>query len=79
MLIAATASAAMVTTTGQGGSERDALHDAMRNAIEQQVGVLVDSKTYVQNYKVIHDQIFTHSEGYIKSYSIVNKQYANAI
>jgi len=79
MLITATASAAMVTTTGQGGSERDALHDAMRNAIEQQVGVLVDSKTYVQNYKVIHDQIFTHSEGYIKSYSIVNKQYVNAI
>lgn len=79
MLFAATASAAMVTTTGQGGSERDALHDAMRNAIEQQVGVLVDSKTYVQNYKVIHDQIFTHSEGYIKSYSIVNKQYVNAI
>lgn len=79
MFIAATASAAMVTTTGQGGSERDALHDAMRNAIEQQVGMLVDSKTYVQNYKVIHDQIFTHSEGYIKSYSIVNKQYVNAI
>lgn len=79
MLIAATASASVVITTGQGGSERDALHDAMRNAIEQEVGVLVDSKTYVQNYQVIHDQIYTHSEGYIKSFEVLNKQYVNAI
>ena len=42
MALNASVSAASVTVTGQGGSERSALHQAMRQAIEQQVGVLVD-------------------------------------
>ena len=54
---AATALAASVTATGQGATERDALHAAMREAIEQKIGVRVDSRTYVENYRVIHDRI----------------------
>jgi len=40
--LATLVNAAEVTVTGQGASERDALHDAMRTAIEQEVGVLVE-------------------------------------
>ena len=67
--------AATVTATGQGATERDALHAAMREAIEQKVGVLVDSQTYVENYRVIHDRIYTHSEGYIAGYDILRSEY----
>ena len=67
--------AAAVTATGQGATERDALHAAMREAIEQKVGVLVDSQTYVENYRVIHDRIYTHSEGYIAGYDILRSEY----
>ncbi len=73
----ATALAASVTATGQGATERDALHSAMREAIEQTVGVLVDSQTYVENYRVIHDRIYTHSEGYIAGYEVLRSEYKN--
>lgn len=72
-----TALAAQVTVTGQGATERDALHAAMREAVERQVGVLVDSRTYVENYRVIHDQIYTHSEGYIAGYDVLKSEYKN--
>ncbi|MBR5162653.1 MAG: hypothetical protein IKW79_01365 [Schwartzia sp.] len=71
----ASALAASMTATGQGATERDALHAAMREAIEQKVGVLVDSQTYVENYRVIHDRIYTHSEGYIAGYDILRSEY----
>ncbi len=73
----AAAIASSVTATGQGATERDALHAAMREAIEQSVGVLVDSKTYVENYRVIHDRIYTHSEGYIAGYDVLRSEYRN--
>ena len=44
ILLAPACLAATVTVSGQGGSERSALHQAMRQAIEQQVGVMVDSQ-----------------------------------
>ena len=71
----AAALASPVTVTGQGATERDALHAAMREAIEQKVGVLVDSRTYVENYRVIHDRIYTHSEGYIAGYEVLSSKY----
>lgn len=71
----AAALAAPVTATGQGATERDALHAAMREAIEQKVGVLVDSRTYTENYRVIHDRIYTHSEGYIAGYEVLRSEY----
>lgn len=72
-------SAATITVTGQGGSERGALKQALRQAVEQQVGVLVDSRTYVQNYKLIYDRIYTATDGYIKSYSILESSAVNGI
>lgn len=71
--------AATVTVTGQGGSERDALHNAMRTAIEQEIGVLVDSQTYVDNYRVISDKIYTNTEGYITDYQVLKKDKVNGI
>ncbi len=79
LLEAASAFAAMVTATGQGSTERNALHDAMRQAIEQEVGLLIDSRTYVQNYQVINDRIYTQSSGYIESYDVLDKSFFNGI
>ncbi|MBR4694840.1 MAG: hypothetical protein IKO94_02025, partial [Selenomonadaceae bacterium] len=50
----ATVFAAMVTVSGQGESESTALHAAMRQAIEQKVGVYIDSRTYVENFQLIN-------------------------
>ncbi|MBR3457955.1 MAG: hypothetical protein IKH16_07365 [Selenomonadaceae bacterium] len=75
----ATVFAAMVTVSGQGESESTALHAAMRQAIEQQVGVYIDSRTYVENFQLINDRIYTQTNGYIRSYEILNKSYLNGL
>lgn len=71
--------AGVVTAFGQGGSERDALHAAMRSAVEREIGVLIDSSTYIKNYRVINDDIYAHTEGYIAGYEVLEKNYANGI
>ncbi len=71
--------AGIVTVTGQGSSERNALHDAMRQAIEREVGVIIDSRTYVENFQVINDRIYSQSMGYIEGYEVLNTSYANGI
>ncbi len=71
----AAALASPVTVTGQGATERDALHAAMREAIEQKVGVLVDSRTYVEIYRAATAEIYTHSEGYIAGYEVLSSEY----
>ncbi|MDY6268388.1 MAG: hypothetical protein SPL39_05400 [Selenomonadaceae bacterium] len=68
------AQAAYVTATGQGGDERSALHDAMRAAVEQEVGVYLDSRTKVQNYRILQDTIYAQSEGYISSYDVLSHE-----
>lgn len=71
--------AAMVTVTGQGSSERAAVKAALRQAIEQQIGVMVDSRSYVTNYKLIYDRVYTQSDGYIKSYNVLEHSAVNGI
>ena len=71
LLVPVSAEAALVTATGQGADERSALHDAMRAAVEQEVGVYLDSRTKVQNYRTLQDTIYAQSEGYISSYDVL--------
>ncbi len=79
LLLAPACLAATVTVTGQGGSERSALHQAMRQAVEQQVGVTLDSRSYVQNYRLINDRVYSQAEGYIRSYEVLESGQANGI
>ena len=72
-------SAAVVTVTGQGSSERSALRQALRQAVERQVGVMVDSRSYVQNYRLINDCIYTQADGYIKNYEVLSSTKENGI
>jgi len=58
---------------GVGLKRDDALRDALRNAIEQAVGVTLSSETRVENFMVISDAIATRTTGYIRSYNIVKE------
>lgn len=71
LLAAAPAESAMVTARGQGADERSALHAAMRAAVEQEVGVYVDSRTRVENYRLLSDSVYTKSEGFIDRYEVL--------
>ena len=74
LLLAVPVSAAQVTATGSGADEREALHQAMRAAVEQEVGVYLDSRTRVENFRVLNDSIYTQAAGYIGGYDIVKEE-----
>ncbi len=50
-----------------------ALEQALRSAVEQGVGVFIDSATQVANFTVIQDRIYSNAKGYVKSYQVVSE------
>ncbi len=48
-----------------------AIKDALRNAVEQVVGTMIDSQTKVKNFQVISDEIYSKSQGYVEKYEII--------
>lgn len=71
------------TVTSEGvaaiqGDARDiardaALEDAQKRAVEQAIGILIDSQTQVENYQLISDKILSHTKGYIKHYKVTRE------
>jgi hypothetical protein len=43
-----------------------AIEDAQKRAVEQAIGILIDSQTQVENYQLISDNILSQTKGYIK-------------
>lgn len=66
-------SAKNVTVQGQGASEVTAKNDALRCAVEDAVGFMVDARTWIENAALVEDKVVTRSKGYITSYKILNK------
>jgi len=50
-----------------------AIEDAQKRAVEQAVGILIDSQTQVENYQLISDKILSQTKGYITRYSIAKE------
>ena len=51
-----------------------AVESALRNAVEQVVGTMVDSETLVKNNELLSDKIFTQTHGYISTYKILSEK-----
>ncbi len=73
LLSSGVALAAAVTATGEGPSKDVALAAAMRQAVEQGVGVFVKSDTTVVDLALVDDKILSHSRGYVTSYRIIRE------
>jgi hypothetical protein len=56
-----------------GGARTQALLNAQRSAVEQGVGVILDSKTLAENFQIIQDQILTSSKGYVTKFLILQE------
>jgi hypothetical protein len=50
-----------------------ALEDAQKRAVEQAIGILIDSQTQVENYQLISDKILSQTKGYITRYNIAGE------
>jgi hypothetical protein len=60
---------------GNVGIARDqALEDALRKAVEQAVGTFIESEARVQNLRLLSDEIYARTQGYVQRYSIVREQ-----
>ncbi len=61
-----------IIATGYGVSEKKATDNAFRSAIQQYVGVIIDSETQLKNGQLIKDNILTASNGYIQEYKVLS-------
>ncbi len=57
-------------------SHQDAVRQAQRAAVEQAVGVFIQSETEVRNFEVQKDRIFSRTEGYITRYQTLKSMEA---
>src|SRR5579863_3189296 len=70
--VEATGTAAVIN--GNVASARNqALINAQRNAVEQGVGLVLDSKTVAENFQVIKDEILTSSQGFVTNYLVISE------
>ena len=63
-----------VTVTGMGATATEAENDALRNAVENTLGVLVDSQTLTEKNVVLSDQIYTQSRGFVRNYLVKDRR-----
>lgn len=69
------ACAQQVTVTGIGDDKDKAVKDALRTAVEQVVGVYINSNTVVSNLQVELDKIYAASEGYVNDFRVLRTAY----
>jgi hypothetical protein len=63
-----------VEVSGQGSSEKEAREDAMRNAAEKAVGVMIQSDTQMRDFQIQSDRVRTQAEAFIESYDVLSKR-----
>ncbi|MFH1566532.1 MAG: flagellar assembly protein T N-terminal domain-containing protein [Gemmatimonadota bacterium] len=70
--VRATGQAAVVGGNADGAFQ-EARRAALREAVEEGVGVLVSSATRVANFAVLDDRVLTRTSGYVRSYEVVER------
>jgi hypothetical protein len=50
-----------------------AIEDAQKRAVEQAIGIIIDSQTQVENYQLISDKILSQIKGYITRYNVIGE------
>ena len=74
-----TAQADVVTVVGRAvisgdatAAEKAAVEDALRKAVEQSAGVLLQAATHIKDAQVLKDEFIASSRGYITKYNVVS-------
>lgn len=71
--VTSTGTAAILNKDAAQARDR-AVESALRAAVEQVIGTMVDSETLVQNNQLLSDKIYTQTSGYISNYKIVKEK-----
>lgn len=62
-----------VEVTGYGSSVQVAIQAAQREAISTAIGTFLTSETEMQNYMTVKDKILSKSEGFVKSFNVIDR------
>jgi len=62
---------AKIFNNNDGSARNQALSNALRDAVKQGVGVLLDSNTIVKNWTVIQDEVYSSARGFVKTYKVI--------
>ncbi len=65
----------MATVSGDNTmAARDAaIRDAMRKAVENGLGTLIESQTLVENFALVNDRIYSQAQGFVSSYDVLSE------
>jgi hypothetical protein len=63
----------LIIAGDEAKAEDDAVASALRNAVEQVIGTMIQSDVLVRNYQTIEDNIYSQTQGYVERYEIINK------
>jgi len=63
-----------VSGVGFGATRDLAIVKAKMDALEKSIGILISSKSVVENYTTISDKIITKSNGFVKNYKIIKEK-----
>ncbi len=55
-------------------AKREALAEAFKNSLQKAVGVYIKAQSKVENFELTYSKIMGESEGYVKSYKILNEK-----
>ncbi len=70
------------TVTAQGSSDisvEDAVRQAQRQAVEEAVGIFIQTETEVENFVLQKDKIFSRTKGYIKRFDLLSETKVNGV
>ena len=59
-----------VKAEGVGATAADAEKQAVLSAVQQAVGMFMDSETLVKNEEIVHDRVLSVSNGFVSSYNV---------
>ena len=62
-----------LVVSGQGNTQLEAQHNALRSAIEQASGAFISSNTEILNNEVIKDEIISITNGNIQEFTIISE------
>lgn len=63
-----------VAMAGAEGSRREAVEDALRNAVEEAMGTYVSVDLMVENKQIINENILSQTSGYIQEYKVLDEE-----
>ena len=67
-----------LTDAGVASARKAAIDDALKQAVEQARGVMVQSETLVKDFVTVRDEILSNSKGFVKRYEILQEKKVEA-